>query len=198
MIANGSTRSGNPRTVFAAGRSERPSVVMAAPSPNARAASRRFCTAGQIEPPAPAPARQVSAGPHRFRSRDGFEILVGRSNEENDELTLRIARSHDLFFHVLGFPGSHVIVRAQKGKSVPLETLLDAAVVAVHYSKARDHGRAEVSYTPRKYVRKPRGARPGLVTVERSQTLFVGRDEARLRRVLDTAEPGRADVRQNG
>jgi predicted ribosome quality control (RQC) complex YloA/Tae2 family protein len=132
--------------------------------------------------------RPEARGPGRkFFSRDGLEILVGRTSAENDVITLRVARSNDLFFHVEGFPGSHVIVRAARGKPVPLETLLDAAALAVHYSKARDHARAEVSYTPRKWVRKPRGAAPGRVVLERHETLRVAPDGARLRRVLETS-----------
>ena len=139
------------------------------------------------------PRQEPNAGPRRFRSRDGLEILVGRSNAENDELTMRTARSNDLFFHVLGCPGSHVIVRAEKGKSVPLDTLLDAAELAIHYSKARERTRADVSYTPRKYVRKPRGSKPGLVALERSETLHVVPDGGRLARVLGTAAGRDAD-----
>jgi len=134
-----------------------------------------------------AEARAEPSGPRRFLSRDGLEILVGRSNAENDRLTTRLAKGNDFFFHVEGFAGSHVIVRARAGKSVPLETMLDAAALAVHYSKARDHAKASVSYTPRKYVRKPKGAPAGLVSLDRHQTLFIRPDEERLRRVLATA-----------
>jgi len=123
-------------------------------------------------------------GPRRFRSQDGLDILVGRSNRENDELTTRIARSNDLFFHVSGVPGSHVIVRAEKGKSVALETILDAATLAAHFSKARGRPRVEVGYTPRKWVRKPRGAKPGLVLVEREKTIVVAGEGPRLARLL--------------
>jgi predicted ribosome quality control (RQC) complex YloA/Tae2 family protein len=126
-------------------------------------------------------------GPRKFLSRDGFEILVGRSNTENDELTIRTARGNDLFFHVRGFPGSHVIVRTKKDKSVPLETLLDAGALAVHYSKVRGNTRADVSYCPRKYVSKPRGAKPGLVTVANEKTIRPDGDPERLKRLLATA-----------
>lgn len=133
---------------------------------------------------------EKTKGGRRFRSRDGLEIVVGRTDAENDRLT-REARGNDLFLHVQGFAGSHVIVRAAPGKPVPLETMLDAAALAVHYSKARDFPKAEVSVTPRKYVRKPRGTKPGLVVLERHDTLLVARDRARLERVLATA--ARAD-----
>ncbi len=161
---------------------EDPSAVAAAAGVRLRGGAGRKSLRGK------GPSEQAPSGPRRFKAVDGSAILVGRSNAENDELTIKTARSNDLFFHVQGFPGSHVIVKAAKGKSVPLETLLDAAALAVHYSKARDHGRVEISYTPRKYVRKPRGAPPGLVALERSETLLLKRAEidARLARVLAT------------
>jgi predicted ribosome quality control (RQC) complex YloA/Tae2 family protein len=135
-------------------------------------------------------AAQGPGGPRRFRSRDGLEILVGRSNAENDELTTRIARPHDIFVHVSGVAGSHVIVRVERGKTAPLETLLDAAALAVLFGKARGRPRAEVGYAPRKWVRKPRGAKPGLVVVERQKTLVVLDAEERLARLLAGAPPG--------
>lgn len=142
------------------------------------------------EPKAPEPKakkKDEPRGPRRFLSRDGFEILVGRSNTENDQLTIRTARGNDLFFHVRGFPGSHVIVRTKKDKSVPLETLLDAGALAVHYSKIRGNTRADVSYCPRKYVSKPRGAKPGLVTIANEKTIRPDGDPERLKRLLATA-----------
>lgn len=147
-------------------------------------------------PPAEAKAKPRKAeprGPRKFFSREGFEILVGRSNQENDRLTITIARGNDFFFHVRGYPGSHVILRSQKEKSVPLETLLDAAALAVHYSKVRGNLRADVSYTPRKYVRKPRGAKPGLVEIANEKTIRPDGDPERLARLLATAGGREAD-----
>lgn len=126
-------------------------------------------------------------GPRRFTSRDGFEILVGRSNTENDQLTIRMANGNDLFFHVRGFPGSHVIVRSKRDKTYPLETLLDAGALAVYYSKIRGNTRADVSYCPRKYVSKPRGAKPGLVTISNEKTIRPDGDPERLKRLLASA-----------
>jgi predicted ribosome quality control (RQC) complex YloA/Tae2 family protein len=138
-------------------------------------------------PPAKRGAARVS-GPRRFRSKDGLEILVGRSDAENERITLREARGADLFLHVEGAPGSHVIVRAERGRPVPLESMLDAAALAVHYSKARGRARALVSATPRKYVRRAPGGRPGAVLLERHETLVVEGAGARLARVLGSAE----------
>lgn len=129
---------------------------------------------------------QPNLGPRSYRTREGHEVLVGRSDEENDRLTMRIARGRDLFFHVRGCPGSHVILRVDPQRPPNHESLLDAAALAVHYSKARNRGAVDVSYTPRKWVKKPRGAKPGLVQISNEKTVRAGGDPERLRRVLDT------------
>jgi predicted ribosome quality control (RQC) complex YloA/Tae2 family protein len=134
------------------------------------------------------PRTQENQGPRQFSSSDGLTILVGRSNSENDELSLRIARGNDLFFHVRGSPGSHVVVRKPRDKSVPLATLLDAATLAIHYSKMRGRSQAEVSYTPCKYVSKPKGAKAGLVRISNERTLRPGGDPERLKRLLTSLQ----------
>jgi len=108
----------------------------------------------------------------RFRSSDGFTILVGRSAQENDTLTLRRSRPHDLFVHAHGYSGSHVIVRTG-GREVPERTLTEAAHLALHYSKARGRGGGEVSVATCGDVHKPRRAKPGLVYLRRWRTLNV-------------------------
>jgi predicted ribosome quality control (RQC) complex YloA/Tae2 family protein len=127
----------------------------------------------------------------RFISAEGFEILVGRSARDNDELTLRMGRGNDLFLHVSGSPGAHVIVRSAPGKTFPLETILDAAQLALHYTlpeRSRQAGaRAEVDYTPVKHVRKPRGAKPGLVLLATHKTVRVRLDPARIDRLRRSA-----------
>lgn len=135
----------------------------------------------------PRPKVQVNQGPRSFRTKEGHEVLVGRNDEENDRLTMRMARGNDLFFHVRGMPGSHVILRVDEKRPPNHESLLDAATVAVHWSKARNRGAAvDVSYTPRKWVKKPRGAKPGLVQISNEKTIRAGNDPERLRRILST------------
>ncbi|MBI3963220.1 MAG: DUF814 domain-containing protein, partial [Deinococcus sp.] len=107
-----------------------------------------------------------------FRSRQGFAILVGRSSQENDQLTMRIAKSQDVWLHVQATPGSHVIVRAA-GKQVPFETILEAARLAAYYSQARHSSNVPVDYTLRKHVWKPRGAKPGAVLITQQKTVYV-------------------------
>ncbi len=121
----------------------------------------------------------------QFTSAEGYPILVGRSNEENDRLSLRVARGNDVWLHVGGGrAGSHVIVRLPKGRTASLETLLDAAHVAIHFSKARGEHRCPVVYTEARHVRKPKGLPPGRVVPHQVRELSVTRDEARLQRVL--------------
>ena len=134
------------------------------------------------------PGKQAKRLPYRtFTSADGHRILAGKGGRDNDETTLKVAGPHDLFLHVRGVPGSHVIVPLRRGEEVPEQTLLDAATLALHYSKSRSASRAEITYTPRKYVGKPKGAKPGLVSVQRERVLRLRREPERLARLLMTA-----------
>jgi predicted ribosome quality control (RQC) complex YloA/Tae2 family protein len=99
---------------------------------------------------------------------------VGRNNRENDELTHRVARPEDLWFHAQGVPGSHVVLRRSGRKDHPGKRILElAAGLAAHFSRARHSGTVPVIYTQRRYVRKPKGAKPGLAAVQREKTIFV-------------------------
>ncbi|HEU4428842.1 MAG TPA: NFACT RNA binding domain-containing protein [Myxococcota bacterium] len=123
--------------------------------------------------------------PKVYRARDGLEIWVGKSDEGNDLLTTRLARGTDLFFHLEGNPGSHVVLRTEgKGEDAPPESVLDAAELAVHFSKAKNATRASVHVAAIKHVSKPSGAKPGLVYVSRGKTIQLRRDPDRLARVL--------------
>jgi predicted ribosome quality control (RQC) complex YloA/Tae2 family protein len=122
--------------------------------------------------------------PRRFRSLDGLEIWVGRSDAANDFLSTRLAHGNDLFFHLDGAPGSHVVLRTGGRPDPPSESLLDACELAIHYSKAKNSGRADVHVVPIKNVRKPKGAKPGLVHVHGGKTIHLRRSDARLERLL--------------
>ena len=129
------------------------------------------------KPPAP-------LGPLAFESDDGFSILVGRNNIQNDRLTLKTARGGDVWFHVKNIPGSHVIV-ATGGRTPPDRTLEQAAVLAALHSRAAGSAQVPVDYTEVRNVRKPAGARPGMVIYEGNRTAYVTPDPAlaeRLRR----------------
>lgn len=122
--------------------------------------------------------------PKRYRTRDGLEVWVGKSDEGNDLLTTRLARGRDLFFHLEGSPGSHVVLRLESKEDPPHESLLEAAELAVHFSKQKKATRASVHVAAIKDVSKPRGAKPGLVYVHRGRTIQLRREPGRLERIL--------------
>jgi predicted ribosome quality control (RQC) complex YloA/Tae2 family protein len=130
-------------------------------------------------------ANQRGAPFRRFVSTDGLTIVVGRNARENDELTFGLANSDDLWLHAQGVPGSHVVVRLEKGKDAPQATLLDAATLALLYSDLKKSGKGEVIYTRRKWVRKARNQAPGGVLVTREQSLTIRLDQTRLARLKD-------------
>ena len=111
--------------------------------------------------------------PRRYRTSDGWTVLVGRNNVENDRLTKGAAKD-DLFFHAQGCPGSHVILKREGKPQKPSETALtEAASLAAYWSKARNSRTVPVNCTEIRYVQKPRGAAPGLVNIRNEVTLFV-------------------------
>lgn len=120
--------------------------------------------------------RHKKQGPMRFESDDGFEILVGRSNAQNDELTTKTARRTDIWLHTKTVHGSHVIISCD-GEEPPERTLMQAAALAVYYSQARDGGKTEVDYTMVRNVRKPSGALPGKVIYTDYKTVSATADE---------------------
>jgi predicted ribosome quality control (RQC) complex YloA/Tae2 family protein len=149
----------------------------------------RYAPAPAAEPRPEAPRRgrpelPTRLQPKRYRSSDGLEIWVGKSDEGNDHLTTRLARGKDLFFHLEGAPGSHVVLRTEGREDPPSESLLEACELAVHFSSAKRAGRAAVHVAAIKDVTKPKGVKPGLVHVHRGRTIQLRRDPARLERVL--------------
>ncbi|MFT3952167.1 MAG: NFACT RNA binding domain-containing protein [Oscillospiraceae bacterium] len=118
-----------------------------------------------------------SAPPLKFISSDGFTILAGRNNKQNDKLTLKDAAKLDIWLHTHNIPGSHVIIQCS-GKTPPQRTLNEAAVLAALFSKAKSSAQVPVDYTLVKNVKKPGGARPGMVIFTDNTTLFVKPDEA--------------------
>ena len=112
-------------------------------------------------------------GARRFSSSDGFEILVGKASKDNDYLTFRIAKSFDLWMHAADYPGSHVVVKNPNRQEIPAKTLVEAAQIAAFYSHARQQSKAAVHYTQKKFVNKPKGAAPGLVSLSSFKTILV-------------------------
>ena len=113
-----------------------------------------------------------SLPPRKLIAKDGTEILVGRNNRQNDELTLKFASNSDYWLHTKNIPGSHVIIRA-KGQPVSTETIIEAAEYAAYFSKASDSDNVPVDYTQVRHVHKPQGAKPGMVIYENQKTVYV-------------------------
>lgn len=132
---------------------------------------------GRQKPPPP-------LKPLQFRSEDGFLILVGRNNGDNDRLTLRTAKGSDLWLHTKNIPGSHVIV-VTEGQTPPDRTVEQAAILAATHSKAADSVQVPVDYTLARYVKKPSGAKPGMVIYTDNRTAYVNPDPALAERLRE-------------
>jgi len=133
---------------------------------------------GYIKGAADKKNKQAKASkPLHFVSSDGFDIYCGKNNVQNDNLTLRFANSSDLWFHTKGFAGSHTVIKLGVDKNVPDSTILEAANIAAYHSSARESSQVPVDYTHIKNVKKPSGAKPGMVIYERYNTIYVTPDD---------------------
>ena len=110
--------------------------------------------------------------PLEFTASDGTLILVGKNNTQNDRLTFKIASPNDIWLHTKDIPGSHVIIKATL-ETVSQDALQEAAMLAAYYSKSQASSQVPVSYTPRKNVKKPKGAKPGMVIYTDYKTIYV-------------------------
>ncbi|MDD9946867.1 MAG: NFACT RNA binding domain-containing protein [Myxococcales bacterium] len=137
------------------------------------------------DPPATRPARRPQHKPFReFLGAGGRVIRVGKGAADNDALTLHHAAPHDLWLHARGQAGAHVVVPLGRSEACPPDLLVDAGLLAAHYSKARSHDTVEIVYVPRRHVRKPKGSPPGSVNVQREKVMALRRNEERLRSLL--------------
>ena len=120
--------------------------------------------------------QQKKSKPLHYISSDGFDIYVGKSNIQNDELTIHFAKSNDIWLHTKNIPGSHVIIATNDNTSIPDQTLIEAANLAAYNSKGKDGSNVPVDYCPRKNVKKPGSAKPGLVIYENNKTIYITPD----------------------
>ena len=111
--------------------------------------------------------------PMHFISSDGFDIYVGKNNTQNDYLTLKFANSQDMWFHTKQIHGSHTVIKLGIDKEVPKTTMMEAAKLAAYYSKARESSQVPVDYTQVRNVKKPNGAKPGMVIYDNYNTVYV-------------------------
>lgn len=114
----------------------------------------------------------LTTKPHEFISSEGFKILVGKNNKQNDHLTLRLADNDDIWMHTKNIPGSHVIIKCA-GHEVSDETIFEGAMLAAYFSKSKMSAQVPVDYTKKKNVKKPSGSKPGMVIYETNSTVYV-------------------------
>jgi predicted ribosome quality control (RQC) complex YloA/Tae2 family protein len=112
-------------------------------------------------------------GVRRYRSSDGYEVLVGRAAQTNDRLTFKVAKPHDLWLHAADYPGSHVVIRNLTRNEIPHRTIIEAAQLAAKFSQAGEDSKVTIHYTSRKFLSKPKGAAPGLVRMSTFKTIVV-------------------------
>ncbi|MBN1623961.1 MAG: NFACT family protein [Clostridia bacterium] len=123
--------------------------------------------------------------PHKYISSEGYEIYAGRNNIENDHLTFKFANSRDLWLHAKGIPGSHVIIR-RKDKHMeffPDRTITEGAMIAAYHSKARSSGQIAVDYSEVRNIKKPGGAKPGMVNYFEYFSAYITVDEETVRKL---------------
>ena len=118
-----------------------------------------------------------------FTSKE-FKIIVGRKAADNDILLRKYIKGNDYWLHVRDYPGAYVFIKYIKGKSIPLEVLLDAGSLAVFYSKGKASGQGNVYYTQAKYLRKPKNGKKGLVIPTQEKNLYIKLEDTRLNRLL--------------
>ena len=123
----------------------------------------------------------------KYISSDGFLILVGRNNLQNDRLTMKTARGKDMWFHTKNAPGSHVVVMSE-GADIPLTTQNEAAMLAVHHSSRKGNAKVEVDYTFVKNIRKTNDLKPGMVIYHSYRTVIVNPYE-NIVKEIETGKP---------
>ena len=112
----------------------------------------------------------------KYRLSGGMTCLVGRNNKENDYLTFKLSNKGDLWLHTKDIPGSHVLIQTG-GEQVSEEDIFEAAGIAAFHSKASDSENVPVDYVPIRYVKKPQGAKPGMVIFTNNRTVYTNPKE---------------------
>lgn len=131
------------------------------------------------------PSKKLSE-PLKFRSTEGFEILVGRNNRQNDILTLKTAKAADIWLHTKDIAGSHVIIRTN-GQAPSEQTIVEAAMLAAFHSKGKSGSGVPVDYVAVKFIKKPAGAKPGMVIFTNNKTLYVTPEEGLVERLRENS-----------
>lgn len=135
-----------------------------------------------------APAVQVQEGPGIRTTSGGFQIIAGRNAKENDDLLRHHVKGNDMWLHTRDFPGGYVFIKFRRDKTIPLDVLLDAANIAVLYSKGRNSSSVDLYYTQVKYLRRAKDGKTGLVLPTQEKNLTIKPDPARIARLLPKEE----------
>lgn len=135
-----------------------------------------------------APAVQVQEGPGIRTTSGGFQIIAGRNAKENDDLLRHYVKGNDMWLHTRDFPGGYVFIKFRRDKTIPLDVLLDAANIAVLYSKGRNNSSVDLYYTQVKYLRRAKDGKTGLVLPTQEKNLTIKPDPARIVRLLPKEE----------
>ncbi|MDD4377322.1 MAG: NFACT RNA binding domain-containing protein [Eubacteriales bacterium] len=122
--------------------------------------------------------KRYKPSPLKFETSEGFQVLVGRNNKENDILTLKTAGNKDYWFHTKDIPGSHTILLTE-GRKITETAIFEAAAIAAYHSKGRSSENVPVDYVLCKYVKKPAGAKPGMVIFHNNKTVWVNPKEGK-------------------
>lgn len=167
----------NNRSEFAYVQSLQAALAEAENLADLQALSQEIQSAGYLRRvPAKSKAGKADAAlsqPRRYQTSDGFELLLGRNNRQNDRLTTKIAKPQDIWLHTQKIPGSHVILQRPEGMEISETALREAAQLAAFHSQARQADKVAVDYTEARNVKKPNGARPGMVIYFEQQTIYV-------------------------
>lgn len=142
----------------------------------------------EITNPSKPKKKQNRLQPARYISKEGWEIYVGKNSQQNEFLTMKLASGNDIWLHIKDSPGSHVIIKNKGGKQTPpLSVLLQAAQLAAYYSKIRNEAAVTVIYTLKKYVKKPKNSKVGMVTYSQEKSLFVKINPREIKDLISTS-----------
>ncbi|SDD41021.1 Rqc2 family fibronectin-binding protein [Sporomusa acidovorans] len=148
---------------------------------------QELITAGYIKTADKRHLPAVSIQPLSGRTSDGFTVIIGKNNRQNDTVTFKQARPDDIWLHTKDIPGSHVILRSENREVSP-QAIKEAALLAAYYSKSRQSANVPVDYTKRRYVRKPAGTKPGFVIYDHQNTIYVTPEETFISRFLNSQQ----------
>ncbi|MCH4890252.1 fibronectin/fibrinogen-binding protein [Acidaminobacter sp. JC074] len=130
--------------------------------------------------------KAIKSRPYHYQSSDGYEIYVGKNNLQNDYLSMKFASKSDMWLHTKDIPGSHVIIKAD-GREIPETTLREAAMIAAYHSKGQSSSQVPVDYTEVRHLKKPNGAKPGMVIFHTNSTLYTTPIEDEVKKLLKNA-----------